>query len=339
MMTKSHRVEVRNGFSYLYTPESRVLQIPSGGAPDGDPPAPAVVPATDPIPWDRIDWAAGPKLTDKNLPPPIQEVFNRSLAKDRREHEQRHGETQTQLRAEAEARKVLELQVADFNAIIEELKNPTQPDPSDDPLRPPPGIAKHPELAAGWVANKQAQLAAEKRADEADKKAAETQKQFEGLKAELDKERESRTKGEQKMLDLRRDREVIGILSSLKVINPKMVLPLFTKDVAYDSDTDSFAYRNADGELVDLETGLQTALPDHFLQSTIANGGSGAHGANGTVRAPTKQQPATDQRTKLSQERDDIRAKAGKGIRLSVADHARMLSIGQELDRLGPVDA
>lgn len=330
----------RNGFSYVVREDGRIFQIPAGGEGDTPPADPnpkgnGGTPPPSKVTWDQIDWDNGPQLTDSNFPKHIQDVFNRSLAKERREAERKIGEVQAQLREQGEKRAALEEQYATLSAGLEELRNPPPPDNGGDPLAPPPNIAKHPHLAEAWIESRKAQLAAEEARKAAEQQLADISKKFEGLTTEIQKERETRTKAETRNLELRRDREIAGVLARLRVFDPNRVLPLYATRTEYVADRDSFAYRNADGELVDLEAGIKGDLPDNFVLPDLANGGSGAHGALGGATASKPVTPA-DQRTKLSQERDALKAKREKGQRLSGNEQARLMAIGRELESLGP---
>lgn len=343
----------QNGFTYVRREDGRLFQVPSGGNPEGDTP-----PAGDTggeggggagggdgggggetrVRWDAIDWdgPGAPKLNEKNLPKPIQEVLNRHLARERREHEQRTGQVSEQLRAEAERRQGLEAKLSEVEAAIAALKGP--PPDEKDPLKPPADIAKHPHLAEAWIETRKMLLEAQQKGGAAEALVAELKNELKALRDDLGKERETRSATEQKAINARRDREVLAVLADLDAIEPKRILRLYTDRVEYHPDTDSFLYRTENDELVALEDGLAADLPAHFVRATTTTGGSGAHGGNGTVRKPAGGKPAEDpieaQRTKLTQERAALQQKRATAGRLTPADHARLVTIGRELDQL-----
>lgn len=333
-MDLGYPVTLPSGASYLQLASGQRIFIPSGGAPEGDPTPPATDPPTPPpdkISLDQIDWDKV-QLDKRNLPKPFLSIVGDIVAKERKPLQSALEAARGELTAASQAQQELREQVGELQNAIEALKSPPPPDDGGEP-KIPAAFSKHPDLAKVWLDLASEKKGAKEVADALKAELAETKKQLETLSSTAEQERQQRTAAQERLRNLQRDKEVLGVLSTLNVIDPRRELAFYASRAEYDANTDSFVYRNADGDLVSLAEGIKADLPEYVLRPDVRNGGSGSHGGQGGG-SPRPETPQ-DRRARAAQELAALKSKVERKERLSPLESTKMLQLGRELKELG----
>lgn len=330
---------------YLLLADGRRLAIPGGGAPD---PAPASGDATGGAATGTAATAgrtapngdAGP--AEPLIP---QTQLNRILADHKRGLQADLATSKTQLDA---AQKKLEEQGAELQSIKEFLQGlGGEPEPDDDTdpeltaaarvLEIPDNLAKQPELAELWRKVSTGRHSAKQKIAALEAKIAEMTAGLTKIQDETKAERERRQAAEQRFLDTRKHNRVLSLLTQLKAIDPEYHVDRFASRLVLqegkDPDArDAFAYRTANGELVDPLEGMKSELPDWAIESAIGGGGSGSHGGRG---GPAPGEPQ-DELKRLETELValEARQKQTSGQPPSQADITRSLALERRIRQL-----
>lgn len=314
--------------------------VPSGGAPD---PAPAADPGgapagSDParpngggelMSPDRVDWD---KLDLKNIPAPLQKIINHVAGNNRKNMQEELASTKGQLDTATGEIGTLRDKLASVEEAIAALKDPPPPDKKpEDPEFVPAALRTHPHLAAAYVEFRKDGLTQKQAYAAMAEETKGLKKQLEDALTESKAEREKRAEADKRLLGIRRDREALGILSALNVIDPRREVALYAGRLEYQESTDSFLYRRGD-ELVDPTEGIKGDLPDYVIRPDNTTGGSGARGHGGA--GADKPESSADQLTRLTQEFGELRAKTRQGERLTEMEKTRLLQLGPEIEAL-----
>jgi len=277
-----------SGQTYLQLDDGRRWLVPSGGVTD---PAPTETP-TDPKP------TGDPKPTETKpgngaeFTPEQQSIFNKALAKQRREIEGKYDPLKTELEAERAARLANDQKLEKALKWIDDIEKAGNPDPADPlddyvaALQPPDEIAKDPKLAPIFSNLQRERYRERQEAAARTSEIAELKKEQDELKKILATERDARVAAETRSIEETRHALLLNILAKNDVANPAKCARIFVEDLVYDPEKRRFFYRAEDGEKLDPEQGIKSQIEDWMRKPAVTSGGSGSQGSRTTETSP-----------------------------------------------------